>query len=375
MSFSVTPRRPVEASATTEGEVFGRTQSITDMLGQYYYPAVALGYGAMGTMSTNSYRGWSETAIGYRASASIEYGFGNTSVGALALSANRNGNNNTVVGFGAGTRAAMNESVVVGKGSAAVGSIAAFDGSTYFWENVIVGQHNFSAYHVTNWVKRTVAIGNYIAAYGDTNRTPVSYENTIFIGTEVAYSNYGNLLDCIGIGTRVFSEVGNDADMDDVIAIGRRAGGSFGSGQGQNAIFIGATAGQYAANKSNVVYLGNSSITHIYAQVTSITSLSDVRDKTNVEDLDHGLSFVNSLRPVKFEWNMRDEGKVGVKDMGFIAQEVIEAEDAIDDHETLMLSDRSDDERLAVSAGRLIPVLVKAIQELSTRLDQIEASV
>ena len=105
-------------------------------------------------------------------------------------------------------------------------------------------------------------------------------------------------------------------------------------------------------------------IATLRCQVTSITSLSDSRDKTNIEQSTYGLDFINKLNPVTFDWNTRDGAKVGVKDLGFIAQELQEVDD-----ENLKLVYSNNPDKLEASYGRLIPVLVKAIQELKLELD------
>ena len=86
--------------------------------------------------------------------------------------------------------------------------------------------------------------------------------------------------------------------------------------------------------------MGGSSVTVLRCAVTSITSLSDERDKTDISELEYGLDFVNSLSAKKWTWNQRSEyrdeidedgNKVQVEiensnrgkiDFGFIAQEV-----------------------------------------------------
>ena len=81
------------------------------------------------------------------------------------------------------------------------------------------------------------------------------------------------------------------------------------------------------------------------------------------------------LRPVTFEWNMRDGGKVGQRDIGFIAQELVEVEDSFNAHETLALTYRENPEKLEASYGRLVPVLVKAAQELAAQVKELSAEV
>ena len=75
-----------------------------------------------------------------------------------------------------------------------------------------------------------------------------------------------------------------------------------------------------------------------------------------------------SLRPVTFEWNNREESvHKGTKDVGFIAQELQKVDD---EYTKLVLTDNP--ERLEASYARLIPVLVKAIQDLSEEVKQLK---
>ncbi len=117
--------------------------------------------------------------------------------------------------------------------------------------------------------------------------------------------------------------------------------------------------------------LGNSSISVLRCQVTSITALSDARDKTDVRALDAGLDFVNRLNPVRFTWNMRDGGKVGVEDTGFIAQELSLAMSA-EATEIPGLVYNENPDKIEAAYGKLLPVLVKAIQELSAQVESLK---
>lgn len=137
---------------------------------------------------------------------------------------------------------------------------------------------------------------------------------------------------------------------------------------GSNCIIIGASAVPSTDSSSNQITLGNSSISTLRCQVTSITALSDRRDKTDIEPLNVGLDAVMALKPVRFTWDMRDGGKVGIKDAGFIAQDLQEIDD-----DWLKLVYAENPEKLEASYGRLIPVLVKALQELKTELDTIKS--
>jgi hypothetical protein len=137
---------------------------------------------------------------------------------------------------------------------------------------------------------------------------------------------------------------------------------------GYNNTGVGNYAVASSATVANEVTLGNSSVATLRCQVTSITSLSDVRDKDNIEDLDAGLDFINTLRPVKFDWNMRDGGKVGDADIGFIAQELLQAQKDNDIIVPHLVMDSNPD-KLEAGYGMLVAPLVKALQELSAKVD------
>jgi hypothetical protein len=108
-------------------------------------------------------------------------------------------------------------------------------------------------------------------------------------------------------------------------------------------------------------------------QVTSITSLSDARDKKEIEELPVGLDFVKGLKPVKFVWDDRDEnGNHDVKDFGFIAQDLKKSQEDANLADTLKLVYEENPEKLEASYGKLIPILVKAIQDLSAKVEALE---
>jgi trimeric autotransporter adhesin len=73
-----------------------------------------------------------------------------------------------------------------------------------------------------------------------------------------------------------------------------------------------------AGNGSDTITLGNSSISAIYAEKTSITAISDRRHKKDIKDSDLGLDFIEKLRPVTYRLTNGDESL----SYGFIAQEV-----------------------------------------------------
>jgi hypothetical protein len=87
-----------------------------------------------------------------------------------------------------------------------------------------------------------------------------------------------------------------------------------------------------------------------------------------------GLDFINSLNPVKFTWQQREPNEVkdGTTEAGFIAQELQAAESQYSADYLGLVYDENPD-KLEASPGKLIPVLVKAIQELSAKVNELEA--
>jgi hypothetical protein len=98
----------------------------------------------------------------------------------------------------------------------------------------------------------------------------------------------------------------------------------------------------------------------IFAQNTSVQSISDVRTKENIVNSTDGLDIINSLRPVRFDFK-DGFGSNKKNQLGFIAQEVEEIfPDVVD--EWIDYNNNSTVYKTVGPAG-LIPVLVKAIQE------------
>ena len=151
--------------------------------------------------------------------------------------------------------------------------------------------------------------------------------------------------------------------------VGDSAGSNITTGQGN--VNIGNQSNASSATVSHEVTLGSSSITALRCNVQSISSLSDARDKTNVSDTPYGVDFINTLQPRQFTWATREGSpKDGKVEQGFIAQELLEAAGV--DKDKLNLVYESNPDRLEATAGNLIPILVKAIQELSARVTELE---
>ena len=165
-----------------------------------------------------------------------------------------------------------------------------------------------------------------------------------------------------------------------------------------NCIAIGA----YALGRGyNTAVIGSSSVTSI-GGYANWSNHSDARDKFDITNLSLGLNLVNTLTPKKFKFNTRskykvvtvpDENKPEVYEetydqegfdnktkasedysYGFLAQDVKEKVEALDSDPTTIVDEANEDE-LMLRMSELIPVLWKAVQELSTKNDALEARI
>jgi hypothetical protein len=198
-------------------------------------------------------------------------------------------------------------------------------------------------------------------------------QNTI-IGTQSwTRGETGSYNTIIGNSNQYLGAFGN-GDSSNVM-VGSQININVNGATSSNCILIGHEAEQSSTNVANQITLGNSSIGSLRCNVTSITSLSDERDKSNIQELDQGLSFIKQLNPVKFEWNTRDGAKVGIRDFGFIAQDIVKLEDSVDGHDWLNLTLRDNPDKLEATQGRLIPILVQAIKDLSENVETLQARI
>ena len=87
--------------------------------------------------------------------------------------------------------------------------------------------------------------------------------------------------------------------------------------------------------------------------------MSDARKKKNIRDTKvKGLDSINAIKVRDFEWINNDMSV----NAGLVAQELEEVfPDAV--------TEFGDDDLLAVSRERLVPVLIKAVQELSEKVE------
>ena len=290
--------------------------------------------GAFGVSALQSNTtGTDNNAFGYAALAGNTTGSFNTAFGHLVLNAATTASGNTGVGYQALV------ANTTGYSNTAIGEKALFVNTTGLYNTVM---------------------GN---AAGD-GVTTGSYN--VLIGSEVARSTVvlttGQLNVVIGAYAR--TSIAN-ANKQFVIGYGVQ-------GQADTTITIGSNVGKiYNSYESNATW----------------TQTSDGRLKTNVQNDALGLSFINRLRPVKFNWKPSNEvdpslpqyNETNLRDTstvihGLIAQEVKTALDA-EGVSTFAGWDVGSDGVQAISREMFISPLIKAIQELSAQVETLKSEI
>jgi len=250
-------------------------------------------------------------------------------------------------------------STTTGANNTAMGSTALYANTTGA-SNVAVGVQS---------LRLSTTASNNVAVGFQSGRALTTGAGNVFLGHEVGQNNV---------------EVTTGADN---IAIGFHA--RLNAADGANQMVMGK---QVTCQGNNEFTFGNGATdSNIAFGATSISAPSDERYKEEITTSTAGLSFIKDLRPVTFKWKKEKDvpsghdayvegsdsrvmNSSGETNHGFIAQEV---KTAIDNHPELKDGfgmwgvDQRDttNGRQRVADGALVPMLVKAVQELSTSLD------
>ena len=294
------------------------------------------------------------TVLGYDAGTNLTDSIDNTFIGWRAGKTFTDGNRNTIIGAYAGQNAnsGISSNTFIGHSAAQNHG----NGS----QNVAIGANTLE--NSTAW--SNIAIGN-TAAQSNTSGT-----RGTFIGRYAGHQNTsGSYNFCAGYYSGADVTTGSSNTF-----IGDQAGhtGTNNLTTGSNNTLIGANAAASSATVSNEITIGDSNVATLRCQVTSITALSDRRDKTDINTLDLGLDFINSLKPVKFKWDSREGiAKDGTYEAGFIAQDFQQVQQDNDADYLGLVMDNNPD-KLEATPGKLIPILVKAIQELKQEIELLK---
>ena len=369
----------------------------------------AIGYEALTTLNAGA--DGENVAVGYRAGKSLTEGIQNTLIGTQAGDALTHADYNVVLGRNALTTDTQGHKTIAIGVSALSSQNFTSSTDTY---NVAIG-YNAGA-DLTD-AERCVLIG------GIAGEEITTADDNIAIGYRSGGGNAGSATtghDNVCIGTDAGEKL---EDGGQNVYIGRDAADAATSG-GSN-VCIGYLAGTFStalttggtntligsythagtADASQSVGLGHSltaatgytTLGHGSSDIraahgnTTWSTVSDERYKKDIVDSTAGLSFINDLQPRTFKYknlgdlpetfNSYEKGSTEVfkntnTNHGFIAQEV---KTAIDAHSEIKdgfrLWDDREDGSQEVAETALIPILTKAVQELSAKNDALEARI
>ena len=114
---------------------------------------------------------------------------------------------------------------------------------------------------------------------------------------------------------------------------------------------------------------------NIYS-VNALSVSSDRRLKEDIQPTNLGLSFVNDLTPVSYKWKKKHDDIMDQRHYGLIAQDVVEV---LKDHGIASLEDfggilhsGKKEQMYKAKYEHFIPILIKAVQELSTEVKELK---
>ena len=319
----------------------------------------------MGYQSMYYQTGSYNTAFGFQSlygASGTSTGNANLAVGFKSLVANTSGNYNIAIGNEyTGNWAAPLAANTTGGTNIAIGT-GALSANTTSSANIAIGYTALNSSTGAN----NVAVG-YQSLYGITSAT----YNTA-VGFQAGFGANSQ-----GFNTWIGYQCGYSTTAAEYnVAVGAASGYNITTGDGNICIQDYSARGYQIFNvtsENDRVVMGHTFVSNAYIKV-AWTVTSDARDKTDITPATYGLDFVTKLKPITFRWDERvsyanktpDGSKKKLKtQLGFLAQDVIALEKefgAVD--KDLLVADDEQEDNLKITETKMIPVLVKAIQEL-----------
>jgi hypothetical protein len=126
-----------------------------------------------------------------------------------------------------------------------------------------------------------------------------------------------------------------------------------------------ASDGKIAVFARQGIEVGNIAVTTL---ATTYNSISDYRLKEDAQPLSGGLARVNALKPSIYKW--KSNGSTGE---GFLAHELAEVVPSAVNGEKDAVNEDGSINAQSIDMSRVVPILVAAIQELTARVQTLEA--
>jgi len=128
--------------------------------------------------------------------------------------------------------------------------------------------------------------------------------------------------------------------------------------------------GHIVPNANDTYDLGSSSVRWSTIYSNNALNTSDRNVKNTIVESDLGLDFVKQLKPVSYKWN-KDDGKTHY---GLIAQDIEET--VLTEGKKITdfgFIDKPEEGQMSLSYSELISPLIKAVQDLSAKVEALEA--
>jgi hypothetical protein len=353
----------ITGDSTTSGTAVVTNLSAATICSNDVYCNTAIGNNALVSNTT----GCNNVAIGVCSSYSQTTGARNVSIGENAHKGATTGSYNVTIGSQAGFYA------LSGDHNMAMGQYALYDnwGGDY---NTAIGTasmqcnttgSNNAALGYRSMMNNTTGNDNFAVGECALQSNVNGIGNTALGQNALGNSVTGNYSVAIGSNAGAYQANGCTtlSAASDSIYIGRNTKGK--DNNDNNSIVIGYNA---CSCGQNTVKIGNNSVTAACVQV-AWTAVSDERDKTDITDLNHGLEFIGDLKPKAFKYRKTRTSTAndGICRYGFLAQDIQETEDG----DKVIVSE-SNPEQLGLNSDYLVPILVKAVQELEARVAELE---
>ncbi|HTX88112.1 MAG TPA: tail fiber domain-containing protein [Bacteroidales bacterium] len=362
----------------------------------------ALGRYALSHNQSGNYN----VAVGNMAAMYLASGDSNIAIGNLALSQPSAARGNTIIGTASGRENSGNDNVFVGVASGNINETGS--------GNVGIGGFSLS-YNTTGSNITTIGYRADVEQLDLVNATAIGFASHVGSSNSLVLGGVGVNSVNVGIGTslpktnlQIYSPnttlstlLINHSGTGDVLTRGLKIymdgsdAGLKNQENGNMVLNVNNSTNQIVLLSSGFVGIGTSTTHSEFTVAGTITpgedntgtlgtsgyrwqeifctngviNTSDRRLKTNILSLDKGLDVIMKLKPVSFEWK-KDQDKTH---FGLIAQDV----DVVIPHATYsVVNEGTDpDKTMGINYNEIVPVLIKAVQELKRENDALKAEI